>query len=389
MNRRDQFERILASLHAAVFDDALWPATSGLIDDFCGVKGNQLVVGDGTARDGIDIFFSRFCYRGQRYPALEREYFETWHAVDERLPRTRALPDSRLVPTASLFSEDEKKSSVVYHELMPRADTRDSLTVRLDGPAGSRIVWRIADPVDEDGWTSERVEAVSRLLPHLRQFVRVRQALNRAGTLGAAAVELLGNVRVGVIELDRRGRVATANDRARALLHKGDRLSDEDGRLHASLPDEDATLQKLLARALPFLGGPGAGGSMLLSRSEPRARLALHVNPMLDARGEPGQASVGALVLAVGSTVRTGIDPARVGDALGLTRAESRVAVLLSQGKSIDDVAAETGRRPTTVKWHLRHIYAKCGIKRRMDLAELVTSLTEIPERGAEPVRRR
>ena len=32
MSPYDTFERILASLHDAVFDDARWPATSALID---------------------------------------------------------------------------------------------------------------------------------------------------------------------------------------------------------------------------------------------------------------------------------------------------------------------------------------------------------------------
>ena len=176
MSRQDLFERILESLHAGVFDDARWPATSGLIDEFCGSKGNSLVFGDGTASDDIDIFFARFCFRGQRDAELEREYFGVYHAVDERLPRLRILPDSRVTPVRSLFSEGEKKISVVYNELLPRTETRDGLNVRLDGPDGSRIVWVTADPVRGDGWSAAQVETLQRLLPHLRQFVRVRQA---------------------------------------------------------------------------------------------------------------------------------------------------------------------------------------------------------------------
>lgn len=379
MNRQDLFERILASLHAGVLSDGQWPETAGLIDEMCGVKGNHLVFGDGEAPDDIDIFFAQFCYRGQRDAALEREYFGSWHAVDERLPRIRTLPDSRPTPTASLFGEDEMKTSAVYNELMPRTDTRDCLTVRLDGPDRSRIVWTVADPVDGEGWTSDRLGAVEHLLPHLRQFVRVRQALVGARGLGATAVELLDNVRVGVVQLDRRGRLVVANDRTQALLRQGDGLRDEDGRLRASLPEEDATLQRLLARALPFPGGPGAGGSMLVSRPQSQSRLVLHVSPMHDEGAEPGRGSAGALVLVVDPADRTGLDPERVGEALNLTRTESLIAILLAQGKSIDEVAAETGRRRTTVKWHMRHIYSKCGITHRMELVQLVTSLAEVP----------
>ena len=84
-------------------------------------------------------------------------------------------------------------------------------------------------------------------------------------------------------------------------------------------------------------------------------------------------------MLAVDPADRTGLDPARVGQALGLTRAESYIAVLLAQGKTIDEVAAETGRHRTTVKWHIRHIYAKHHLSRQMELAQLVAAVTDVP----------
>ena len=106
------FERILGSLHAGVLDDTRWPGTSALIDEFCGAKGNFLIFGDGAAQDDVDILFARFCYRGQRHAELERQYFEVYHAVDERLARIRHLPDSELVPVPRLFTKEETKTSL-------------------------------------------------------------------------------------------------------------------------------------------------------------------------------------------------------------------------------------------------------------------------------------
>ena len=379
MSLPDLFERVLMSLHAAALDDAQWPAASGLIDELCGAKGNMLVTGDGATPRDVDVFFARFCYRGQRHEALEREYFGVWHAVDERLPRIRRLPEGRLAPVPALFGEGEMKTSAVYNELMPRTDTRDSLNVRLDGPHGSRIVWAIADPVRGDGWSSAQVEAIERLLSHLRQFVRVREALADAGALGSSMVELLDSAGTGVILLDRRGRVAAANDSARALLRTGDGLLDRGGGLCAALPAESAELQRLLAQALPFPGGPGAGGSMRLSRAGSPLPLVLHVSPLYEAGGERARGRFGALVLAADPAWRWDIDPERLGDLLGLTPAESRVAVLLAQGRSIGEVAAETGRSRTTVKWHIRHIYAKHGLSRQAELMRLVAPLAGVP----------
>ena len=383
MSGQDRYERILESLHAGMLDDTRWDATSGLIDEFCGTKGNHLVFGDGAPPDDIDIFFARFCYLGQRHVDLEREYFEVWHGVDERLPRIRSLADSRLASVRELFSEEELKTSAVHNELMPRTDTRDSLAVRLDGPSGSRIVWTFADPVGREGWSRARVKRVERLLPHVRQFVRVRQALVGAKLLGSSMVTLLDHVGTGVIQLDRRGRVVVANDRARAMLRAGTGLTDRGGELRATRPEEHAVLQRLLARALPSLGGPGVGGAMTVRREDSASRLVVHVSPVREGGPEAHEAEVGALVLVVDPMDRTRFDPERVREALNLTRAESQIAVLLAQGKSVLEVAEETGRQSTTVKWHIRHIYDKLGLSRRVELAGLVMWLADVPGVGA------
>ena len=97
MNQRDAFNGVLASLHEAVFDDACWPAASALIDEACRIKGNMQVHGAGSSHDDVVIYRARLCYRGQRNEEFERRYFEEYHARDERVPRIRALPDSRLV----------------------------------------------------------------------------------------------------------------------------------------------------------------------------------------------------------------------------------------------------------------------------------------------------
>ena len=229
MSREELFERMLRSLHTCVLDDAEWPAASGLVVEWCGSRGNSLILAEGTSEGGVDVLFRRFCFRGRRDAEREREYFEVYHARDERLPRLRELPDGRVTPNSALFTDEEKRTSAVFNEVMLRNGTRDGLTVRLDGPDGCRIVWATADSAQGDGWSSWQVEAVERFLPHLRQFVRVRQALADARARATSAVELLGSLTTGVVELDRRGRVASANDVARALLRKRDGLVGPEG----------------------------------------------------------------------------------------------------------------------------------------------------------------
>ncbi|MCY4028729.1 MAG: LuxR C-terminal-related transcriptional regulator [Acidobacteria bacterium] len=390
MSRHELFERLLKSLHTCVLDDAEWPAVSGLVDEWCGSRGNSLLVAQGTAQGDVDVFFRRFCFRGEHRPDLEREYFEGYHLLDERLPRLRELPDGRVTSNSSLFTDREKKTSAVFNEVMLRNGTQDGLNVRLDGPDGCRIVWATADSAQGDGWSSWQGEAVGRFLPHLRQFVRVRQALVDARARAASAMELLGSLTTGVIELDRRGRVTAANDIARALLRERDGLSHRKGRLRARTSAEDVALSRLLARALPFPGGgPSASGSMRVSRRRGLPRLVVHVSPVYPGRPEVESSLVGAVVLVVDPVRRTALEPGRVGAMLGLTPAESRVALSLARGQTIRDVAAATARSETTVRWHVRQIFAKLGVSRQADLVLLVRSLADVPGVGSSTLPRR
>lgn len=70
---------------------------------------------------------------------------------------------------------------------------------------------------------------IERLLPHIRQFVHVRDVLVGAKVLGASLSGLLETTRCGVIHLDPRGRIVETNDRALGILRQADGLSDQGG----------------------------------------------------------------------------------------------------------------------------------------------------------------
>ena len=376
MSDQDLFERILASLYDAMLDEALWPATSALIDETCGMEANSLVIGTGP-KDNLLVSCAGFYYRGERHTPLEREYFEVYHPIDESLPRLRQLPDSRVVHVAELYTAQELKTSHTYNELLPRARGQDGLRVRLVEPDGSHIGLIIADPVTPGGWEAAQLAMIERLLPHIRQFVRVRLALIGAEALGTSVTDLLDTPRMGVIHLDRGGRIVEANDRARRMLRHGDGLADHRGELRVRVPADQAQFEQLLAGALPTSGAIAVSGSMTLRRAAGLPPFVVHVKPV----GHPQSAfrapHVAALVLIVEPGRQQRLDPVLVAAALRLTPVESQVAVWLAEGKSVRDMAAATGHTPGAIYWHLQQIYHKHGLRRQADLVRLVLSLAE------------
>ena len=74
------------------------------------------------------------------------------------------------------------------------------------------------------------------------------------------------------------------------------------------------------------------------------------------------------------------IDPAMVAEVLGLTKIESRVAVLLAEGESVREIALAMNRKEGTIYWHVKNIFAKHGLSRQAELVRFVSSLASTPE---------
>ena len=377
MSDRDAFERIVASLYDAMLDETHWPATSALIDEACGLTGNGLLVGEGP-KDDIRVQCIGLYARGQRRPDLEREYLEVYHPLDERVPRFRQLPESRLVSVKALYTAEELKTSPAYNEAFLKSHYQEGLNVRLKGLEGSHMCWALGDPVGSEGWGTSQIALVRRLLPHIRHFVRVRQALVRAQALDTTVTALLETRRIGVVHLDRRGRILAANDRARHLLRQGDGVADRAGVLCTRAPEDQPRLDRLVAAALPGSGSVAVSGSMPLRRSFVLPPLMVHVKPVRGPHPDYGARQVAALVLLVEPGRQPRIDPGVIAATLGLTPGESQVAVWLAEGRTVADMARATGHTKNAIYWHLKQTYQKLHISRQADLVRLVLSIAEL-----------
>ena len=381
MNLDDAFERILASLYQAMLDDARWPTTSALIDEACGSVGNALVVGERSGGEDR-IYFARCVYRGESRPDRAREYFDVHYPHDAAMRRLMQRPEGRLFHHPDLYTEDERKSSPAYNEGMRGMLAQHGMCAHFDDPDGLRLVWGIGDPVVRGGWHSAQLRLTERLLPHVRQYVRVRQALAAADALGAGLAGLLDHDRIGVVELDRGGRVLEANAPALEILRCGDGLLDRDGVLEARLPADRSRLRRLLGRALPVLWGEApAGGSMTVQRPSGRPRLGLHVSPVGDGAVDFGGRRAAALVLVVDPARRRSIDAVRVATTLGLTRSEGRVAALLAEGLRARQIAETTGWRESYVRWLVQRVYRKRGVSGPAALVRQVLAADALPRR--------
>ena len=58
---------------------------------------------------------------------------------------------------------------------------------------------------------------------------------------------------------------------------------------------------------------------------------------------------------------------------LSLTPAETRIAIALVKGQSVEAYAKEAGISINTARWYVKQIYAKTGVKRQTELIRMLS----------------
>jgi DNA-binding CsgD family transcriptional regulator len=194
--------------------------------------------------------------------------------------------------------------------------------------------------------------------------------------VGGDLMALLQHFDCGAIVLDGAKDIIAFNDAARRLLEDG--LSVTRNRLRVSSPGSQSDLDALLHDA--FIEPTRAVKSMVLPRPSGERPFILRALPLAKGggpKGEPAKASLVLLLVFVAEPRITTV-PGESLRALGLTRAETDVGILLGAGLSPREVSERLDIKIATVRTHLKRIFQKLGLCRQSELVQLVTRLSFI-----------
>jgi len=201
---------------------------------------------------------------------------------------------------------------------------------------------------------------------------RQSSAERRFGPLGVV-VDALALVGLPALAIGREGRVLAANELVEGAAEfirwlPGPRIGFPD-------PSADDLLQRCLAMR-PRVGALGARSFAIRSGDHGTGAVA-HLLPVPDQVRDPLREAA-VLVVAPVATPRAP-DPALICHLFALTASEARVAHAVTQGMSIDEIAARCGVDRETVRSQLKAVFAKTGTNRQAQLASLLAGLPALP----------
>jgi DNA-binding CsgD family transcriptional regulator len=300
-----------------------------------------------------------------------RTYHERYVASDPWAIAGDNMQEGEVRTSAELCSREEFEQSAAYREYYQPLGIEGGFGgVFLRTVAGSSGITVARGK--EQGPSGERETSILRsLMPHLRRAAILHGELASMRVKLATFTGHLDRYPQPFLLTDADSRVLYANAAAREVTALRDGLAIETGRAMLMAPARHAELREAI-------GEIAAGRGFPLRRLEvPRPSRKVSYRLLVMNVPTSGALPLGigqpaAAVLVVDSDSGKEPDLAILRELFSLTPAEARVTGRLVLGRSVDEIAHETGTSIETVRSQVRSILSKTGTKRQGELISLV-----------------
>ena len=178
-----------------------------------------------------------------------------------------------------------------------------------------------------------------------------------------------------------------ANAAGHVLLEAGDVIQTMGGHLLARDRHADRVLREVFAAAGEGDAAIGSNGISITINQEGGDPFVAHLLPLTSGeRRRAGTSYKAAAALFVHkAALATASPPEVIAKTYRLTPTELRVMLAVVDFGSILEIAEALGIAETTVKFHLRNLYAKTGTNRQADLVKLLAAFSNpLLDRPAE-----
>lgn len=361
MPEAEELSLLIEAIYDSALNPALWPVALGAISSFVGGCSTGLYVKDAVSRTGA------LYYNDMGIAAADTaRYFDHYIKVDPTTVRHYFIGVGEMASTVDLMPYDEFEQSRLYREWAEPLGLVDHLSAVLEKNQTSVSLVGVFRN-RQQGLADEPMRRRMRLvIPHVRRAVMIGGLLERREVSNSALTQTLDAVSAAVFLVDASGAVRHANAAGLAMLAGPGPVRDIDGHL--------AGVERELNAAL-LLGGGNASYDPIVGRDG--LHYLVHILPLHGARRSVGVAGfMDAAVFIQRTTLAEPAAPEALAKAYRLTPTELRTLLAVTEIGGVRQVADALGISETTVKFHLRGVYAKTGSTRQADLVKLVAGFS-------------
>lgn len=285
------------------------------------------------------------------------------------------------LPEGDVFSAEELigpqwMQSQYFHDFLVPIGVRHLLGADIYTKDGIECRLRITRGPDAAPFSAEDKALIKLLLPHLKRSIQLHARLDFLECERALFAGTVNRMLLGMISFDANGSIVETNQEARRILAEKDGIWLSGNNLCIESSQESRDLQRMLRGALAGTAsgeGPGVVEAMAVTRPSGRAKLGILVRAIpLGRWSESRQRPAVAVFLRDPEANAAQPSQELVRRLFGLTRMEASLALLLTEGYTLDEAAEKMNVRRNTARTHLRSIFCKTGVTRQTMLVRLL-----------------
>jgi DNA-binding CsgD family transcriptional regulator/PAS domain-containing protein len=368
--RTDLFEEVIRRFYEAAAVPELWPDALHALAMACGAPA-------ATALPITGLQPSTVLASRNVAGVIAEGLRAGWFAPERntRMARCMALVERGrrgIITQQDVFSIEDLARDPFQHEYIePNGFSAFCGAVLAQAP-GLALPVSIERAIGQEPFLREEVDLMNQLFNHLRAAGDLALRVGMASTQQVAdAFSMAGHP---IALLGRDGGIIHMNARFERLV--GDGLCVRAGRPGSWQPDADSALAAAIARAVRFDGARhGPLTSIVLPRKNGLRPLVAEVVPVVGLAHDV--LHLVAAIITVTDLEAAGSTPseALLEQAFGLTPAEARLAAQIAAGKTLAEIAGESGSARETLRSRLKAVFHKTGTGRQAELTLLLARI--------------
>ncbi len=365
--------KVLGLIYEAALEPDRWTDAIAAVASSVKAEGGQILLWD--ERSGGAAFTRSVGSGASDQAHVDRLYNDYYGIIDPRRNHAMTLPVQQWMACHHICDDRFVARSEFYQDyFIPVLDSRYMCGTRLAGEQGLHAMLAIARRAGPQArpFNDAALAQLKELTPHLSRAARLqlqiaglrRDLTVRESALSHLSVPLFVMTRDAVIRFSN-----SAGERMIGTPSSG--LFSKTGRLCARSADEETRLKAAVADAVDAR----VGASLLIGAGSPSPVLCT-VIPLSERSGLPAGDQVPMALVLIGDRRIDRAEEIRMVQAIfNLTPAESRLALGLASGRSLDQLAGDYGVAMATVKAQLQSVYTKVGVNRQGALISLLQRL--------------
>jgi DNA-binding CsgD family transcriptional regulator len=366
MSNPKHISSLIGEIYDAILDRARGTEALGKAAQFVGAQAGALIWRNPVCRAAniIHVF------------GIEPRYVDLYRQHYAKLDPTTApmiLRDvGEVASSTELVAQGELHKTCFYREWLRPQGFVDMLQAGLDKSANGFVQLCFMRSSESGMFDSAARDRLRLIIPHLRRAVLVGQLVERTTAQAATFGDALDGICAGLFLVDAGGQIVHANASGQAMLAQGVLVRGSGGKLTTYDTRAAQGLNEIFRAAGRDHAdlGPQGGAVPLTGRSG--EHYVAHVLPLsAGARRLAGAGAVAAMFVQKASRDLPSPHNA-IAKLYKLTPTELRVLSGIVQVGGVPEVAEAMGISASTVKTHLRRLFAKTGTDRQADLVKLV-----------------